>query len=78
MKGYFRNWNIMRVIRLVLGLIVVGQGIYSSDWTFIVLGAFVTLLPILNLGCCGTAGCNTRINTKSDTKLEEVVYEEVR
>ena len=71
------NWNFMRVFRLALGIYIIVQGIQANEWTFIVLGAMFSIMPIMNIGCCGTSGCSTsQINTKTNTN-EEVKYEEV-
>ena len=77
MKGYLRNWNFMRVLRLALGIFIIVQGIQANEWMFVALGALFSLMPLLNIGCCGTSGCNTRI-PKSNKKIEDISYEEVR
>ncbi len=57
MNSILRNWNFMRILRLVLGLLVLIQGISSRDWLFITMGGLFALMPLLNAGCCG-GSCN--------------------
>ena len=72
------NWGFMRVFRLALGIYIIVQGIHANEWMFIVLGALFSIMPLMNIGCCGASGCNTtQVNTKNN-KNEEVKYEEVR
>jgi hypothetical protein len=77
MKGYLRNWNLMRILRLALGVLIIVQGVQAQEWLFVGLGGLFSLMPLLNIGCCGTSGCNTPIR-KSNQKTEDITYEEVR
>ena len=76
MKNYFRNWDLMRVLRLVLGIFIIVQSIYTKEWLFVLAGAMFTLMPVLNIGCCGVSGCNTPV-AKSNKQMEDISYEEV-
>lgn len=79
MKNYLRNWNLMRIIRLALGIIVTIQGVQVQEWMLVVLGALFTLMPFFNIGCCTTTtGCNNTYSKRKNTKLQEVNYEEVK
>lgn len=75
MKNIMKAWGLMRVLRLVLGIIIIVQGAYSQEWWMIALGGLFTLMPLLNVGCCGTTTCTT--NNIKNNKEEEVNYEEV-
>lgn len=77
MKNYFRNWNLFRIIRLALGIFILVQGIGSEEWLLAALGGFISVMPILNMGCYGGSTCNTSpASTKTD--LEETTYKEVK
>lgn len=78
MKNYFSNWNILRVLRLALGIVIVIQGIRMQEWMLAVMGALFALMPVLNIGCCGTAGCRTPAPKAGKPEAEDTVYEEVR
>ncbi len=77
MKVLVNNWNVMRVIRLALGILVIIQSISEKNIMLTVAGGLFAFLALINVGCCGANGCavNSREN-KSNLK-EEAVYEEV-
>jgi len=77
MKGYVRNWNLMRVLRLTLGIFIIVQGIMQKEWLLLGFGSLFSLMPLMNIGCCGVSGCNTPVR-KSNKKIEDISYEEVR
>mgnify|MGYP000898969766 CR=1 FL=1 len=76
MKNYLSNWDLMRVLRLAIGIFIIVQSVVSKDWLFVGAGVLLSLMPIMNIGCCGASGCNTPVR-KSNGKIEEVSYEEV-
>ncbi|HUH73173.1 MAG TPA: hypothetical protein VLZ75_02085 [Chitinophagales bacterium] len=76
MKDYLRNWNIMRFIRLALGIAIIIQGVQASEWMFIVLGAMFSLMPIFNLGC-SSGNCSIP-KDKSIAIDDDVIFEEVK
>lgn len=67
----------MRVLRLALGIFIIVQGIQAKEWWLVVLGGLFSLMPLLNIGCCGVSGCNTPIS-KSNKKVEDITFEEVK
>lgn len=60
MKTYFSQWNLSRIIRLALGIIILTHGIGGEEWLLAVLGGFITLMSILNMGC-RTSSCNSSL-----------------
>jgi len=77
MKEYLKTWDLMRVLRLALGIIIIVQGVQAKEWLFVALGGLFSLMPLLNIGCCGASGCNTPVS-KSDKKVEDITYEEIK
>ncbi|NGF57787.1 hypothetical protein G5B00_14810 [Parapedobacter sp. SGR-10] len=77
MKNYLKNWNFIRLLRLALGIFITVQGIMAKEWLLVGLGGLFSLMPLMNIGCCGVSGCNTSI-PKSNKKIEDISYEEVR
>jgi len=77
MKEYLKTWDYMRVLRLALGIFIIVQGISAKEWLFVALGGLFSLMPLLNIGCCGVSGCNTPVS-KSDKKAEDITYEEIK
>ena len=51
MKRLFRNWNVLRVIRLLSGAVFAAYGIYASDSLMIVLGGLLMLMAMVNWSC---------------------------
>lgn len=78
MKEYLRNWNFMRLLRLALGIFIIVQGIQNQMWLFVFVGAIYALMPLLNVGCCGTSGCAPTRYKNSKPTHEEIHYEEVK
>ena len=70
------GWNFIRLIRLALGIFIIVHGIQSNDWSFIALGALFTVMPLLNIGCCSTTGCNLHAS-KNSKKIENIPYEDI-
>lgn len=74
----FSGWNFMRIFRLVLGLIILAQGIWGHDLLSSGMGAFLSLLAVLNTGCCGAYGCDTSSSNKYIKPVQKAIeYEEV-
>ncbi|MFA6060132.1 MAG: hypothetical protein WC756_18155 [Taibaiella sp.] len=71
-----RGWNFMRIVRLALGIFIIVQGIVTKEWAFALLGGLFTILPLLNIGCCGASGCSMPVS-KNHKKSEDITYEEV-
>jgi len=70
------NWNFMRIIRLILGLIVIGQSIVMKDVLFGIAGAVFLFMALFNQGCCSTGTCAPVVKNRQNKK-EETSYEEV-
>ncbi|HAO03888.1 MAG: hypothetical protein IPO46_05210 [Chitinophagaceae bacterium] len=77
MKQYLSNWNLMRLMRLAAGIFILIQGIQINEWIFIVIGALFTLMPLLNMGCCGAGTCKTPVQ-KFTNNTGNVNFEEIK
>ena len=76
MKTLLSNWNLFRVLRFVVGIAAIIQGIANNETIFAIAGGLLTLMAIGNTGCCGVNGC--AVNAKPVSKKNEKgVYEEV-
>ena len=74
-KAILNNWSIMRVLRLVLGIIALVQSIIQKDITIGIIAGFLLLTAIANVGCCGSNGC--AVNFRNSKKEKEIEYEEL-
>ena len=67
----------MRVLRLVIGIMVMIQAYQQGSWSLSIAGFFVMILAIANLGCCGAAGCSVNSYRRKDNSKNEITYEEL-
>ncbi len=77
MKKLLINWNLMRFVRLVLGIIIIIQGIITKQYIFALIGLLFAAMALLNIGCCGTMVCNNSKTANSESTTKEISYEEV-
>ncbi|HLF53260.1 hypothetical protein [Flavobacterium sp.] len=67
-KNIYTNWNYIRVIRLVLGVIVMIQAVYTKTYLFLIPGILFTGMALFNTSCCGSNGCAI---PKSENKKQQ-------
>ena len=76
------NWNIFRILRLILGIAILVQGIQAGDWLFGIAGGLFSLMALLNAGCCAGGACtppqrtNHQPNENTTIEYEEVVNQQ--
>lgn len=74
-----KNWNLMRLLRLAIGVWAIISAIQTGQEALGLLGAVVLAMAIFNIGCCGVNGCAPRSeqNKKSPKNPGEIEYEEI-
>lgn len=72
------NWDWFRVLRLAIGVMVLIQSIQMNDKWLMLFATLFTLMPILNMGCCGVSNCASQPQTMPNGKEEEIEYEEIK
>ncbi len=77
MNSILTGWNIMRALRLVIGIVIVVQGIQANEWMLVVMGGLFSLMPLFNVGCCATGNCAVPNRPARRKESEEIEYEEV-
>lgn len=77
MKKLLINWNLMRFVRLVLGIVIFIQSIITHQFMFALIGLLFAAMALLNIGCCGTTVCNNSKTVKLKSTTKEISYEEV-
>ena len=70
------NWNIIRFLRLGIGLAIIVQAIVAADLLFGLAGLLFTGMAVFNTSCCGSGACATTLPV-SKTGSKDVSYEEV-
>ncbi len=69
------GWNVFRIIRLLIGMIALVQGIIQKEGLMLLAGSWILFSALFNKGCCGPAGCSVPASKQHANK--EVDYEEV-
>jgi hypothetical protein len=72
------NWNTIRVLRLVLGLLALGAAFSEHDKLMGLLGTVFTLQAVFNVGCCGSSGCSTNYKNDKGAEEKEIIYETIK
>ncbi len=76
------GWNLLRVIRLALSIIVIIQAWTNTDILFAILGGILLFQAAFNYGCCSSAGCSVDYRKQSSTfdnkKIEDVQFKEIQ
>lgn len=72
------GWNLMRIIRLLLGIFILAEGISSQQWIPGIIGGIFLMQALLNVGCCGTNSCNVADSKVDPNKSETIQYEEIK
>lgn len=78
-QSIFRDWNFIRIVRLVLGIMLIGQAFQIHNVAIGLFGGLFVFQSLTNTGCCGSAGCIVPQQYKgSEKKPEEIEYKEVK
>ncbi|PBQ30693.1 hypothetical protein CNR22_02525 [Sphingobacteriaceae bacterium] len=77
-----QGWNFMRVFRLGLAILVLMEAWKSSQILFAGLGGILLFQALINVGCCGSSGCDINHKDKGDRSssviAEETTFEEIK
>lgn len=74
------KWTFPRVIRIVLGIILIIQSVFYKEYYFLIPALFFTIMGFFNLGCCSVGwACDYKNYPIKSTKVQdEILYEEVK
>jgi hypothetical protein len=53
------NWNFIRIIRLIVGIIIIIEAVTSKNYILAIPGVFFAGMAVLNSSCCNNGNCNT-------------------
>lgn len=71
------GWNALKLLRVVLGSLILSSAILSRDGSGIAIGLLFTLLSLFTDGvCCAGGACSTAMPGQKN-KNEEIEYEEL-
>lgn len=76
------GWSFMRLLRLVLGLILIGEAVYKLDWMFAIMGAVLLVQAAVNVACCSGGTCDSNHSMEKPASasetLENTTFTEVK
>jgi hypothetical protein len=67
-KIFHAPWTLQRIIRLILGGIILIHGLLRGESIFLLAGGVIGLMAILNIGCCSAGGCSIKPGGKLELK----------
>lgn len=77
-----RDWGFMRFFRLGLAIIVLTEAWKNTELLFALLGSVLLFQSLLNVGCCGSGGCDiNHAKTKERSGasgIKDVTFEEIK
>ena len=76
-RTILNGWDLMRIFRMVMGVIALGQAFYTKEFLIGAAGAFLVFMALANIGCCGVNGCGIRPVSRKPEENEEVSFEVV-
>lgn len=75
------GWNVVRVIYLLLGSVVIAQGVIEQQWFAIAFGIYFASMGLLNYGCAAGV-CSTtpshRQRTTPSVNSQDIQFEEIK
>jgi hypothetical protein len=76
------GWGFMRLFRLGLAILVLIEAWKNTEILFGVLGSILLFQSLMDVGCCGSGGCDiTQVKTKEKSgsiDSKEVTFEEIK
>jgi hypothetical protein len=77
--SFFTGWNLMRILRLIMGVIGAAQAIELRDPLIGLIAAFFLYQALANVSCCGVGACSTTPSRNfKKTDMVDTTYEEVK
>ena len=73
-KTYFKNWDITRIIRLVIGGALGISYYYNREPVFIFMGGMLSIQAVFNMSCPG-GSCSVNTKSEKTTEIEFKKYE---
>lgn len=77
---FLANWNWIRILRLVLGVVMAAQAIMTWNALSGLFAGILLFQAFTNTGCCGVGGCEVPSRKEnSESKTDEgIVFEEIK
>lgn len=72
------DWHLMRVVRLVIGMLIAVQAFQMQSPVIAFISAFILFQALTNTGCCGASACSVKPGKEHDKHPEDLALEKVR
>jgi hypothetical protein len=72
-----KGWHFFRILRLILGCIIIGQAFIVKDIMFGILGLLFSLMAIFDINGCGVGACSISQQRKN-SNTTDIKYEEIK
>jgi hypothetical protein len=77
-----RGWGLMRLFRLGLAVLVLIEAWKNTEILFGILGGILLFQSLLDIGCCGSGGCEINYPKAKERPgipdAKEVTFEELK
>jgi len=74
LKDYFKKWDISRIIRAVLGGLLLTAYYFNKENLFLFVGIMLAFQAVLNISCPG-GSCRTGVDKNTKPIVEVKKYE---
>ena len=74
-KAYLKNWNLIRLFKLILGISILISYHYNNENLFLVIGTILSAQAVFNLSCPG-GNCNVSTNKDMKQIIKTEKYEQ--
>jgi len=61
MQTILKNWNFVRIIRLIAGIALLAYGSSIMDWLIMMIGFTLGIMALTNSGCSPFSSCDVDI-----------------
>lgn len=63
MNTLLKNWDVLRVVRLLAGLVIIFMSIAENQIILSIIGVLLLIQAVFNFGC-GSNGCDVNTNRR--------------
>jgi hypothetical protein len=81
-ETFVTGWNALRWLRLLFGVLIIVQGVIAAQAVWVIAGITLTVLALLNKGCCMAGQCGIPDKGRNDLKgndtISKIQYEELK
>jgi len=57
MRNLLRNWDAVRIIRLLIGLAIGVYSVVAGEYVFLILAGLLIVQALMNVSCCAGGSC---------------------